>query len=309
VKLVNFNVRQTRFPFVKHRYKYFALSALLIVAGLLSTALFGLNLGVDFESGSTLEILSENHSFTTEEVTSLFERLDLNPGQISLVGSNQEIAEIRFVGTLSQDQIKQIQQAFEAEFGPVDITESTVSPLVAREQAIQAFYGILFASIAIVIYVAIRFEYRFGVAAVIALFHDVLIMVGVFSILRLEVDLTFIAAVLTIVGYSINDTIIIFDRIRDNLKMAKVKTESELAGLVNRSIVETLPRTINTSLTCVIASLALWLLGGEGIRNFSFAFLIGLIAGTYSSIFIASQLWFEWKKRELKKRAVAPQNT
>lgn len=306
---MNFNLRQIRFPFVKHRYKYFLFSFLLIAVGLVTTAIWGLHLGVDFTSGSTLEILAENHSFSTEEVARLFERLDIEPGHISLVGSNLEIAEVRFVGTLSQDEVKRIQQVFEQEIGPVDITESTVSPLVAQEQARQAFYGILLASIAIVIYVAIRFEYRFGVAAVIALFHDVLVMVAIFALFQLEVDLTFIAAVLTIVGYSINDTIIIFDRIRDNMKVTKLKTEEDLEALIDRSIVETLPRTLNTSVTCLFAALALWLLGGEGIRNFSFAFLIGLVAGTYSSIFIASQIWFEWKKRELRKGKLASQNS
>lgn len=306
---MNFKLRQIQFPFVRHRYKYYFVSAFLITLGLIITAILGLNLGVDFQSGSTLEILSHDHSFTTEEVEAIFADLNLTPGDIGLVGNDQEIVEVRFVGTLNQEQINQIKEAFEQAVGPIDLTEYTVSPLVAKELATQAFYGILLASLGIAIYIAFRFEYRFGIAAVIALFHDALFVIATFGVLRLEIDLTFIAAILTIVGYSINDTIIIFDRLRENLKLAKIKTEEDLEGVVNRSIVETLPRTLNTSITVLFAAIALWLLGGEGIRNFSFAFSVGIIAGTYSSIFIASQLWFDWKKREIKKGAATLQNT
>lgn len=127
-------------------------------------------------------------------------------------------------------------------------------------------------------------------------------IVAVFSILQLEVDLTFIAAVLTIVGYSINDTIVTFDRIRENMRHAKVKSFDDLAQVVNDSLRQTLRRSINTVLTTVIAAAALYILGSEAIRNFSFALLVGLIAGTYSSIFIAAQLWLVWKGKQLKKR-------
>ncbi|MDQ0339527.1 preprotein translocase SecF subunit [Caldalkalibacillus uzonensis] len=304
----NFDPESNRYQFVKHRYKYFLLSGLLIGLGLLIIAIMGINLGVDFESGSTLEIMIQDQAFTSEEVEAVLADLGLEPGSIRLIGNNNEIAEVRFIGTLDQEQITQVRQAFAEHFGQVDINESTVSPMVARELARQAVYGILLASVAVIIYVAIRFEYRFGVAAIIALFHDALFIVALFALLRLEVDLTFIAAVLTIVGYSINDTIVIFDRLRENMKFAKLKTVEDLEQLVNRSIVENLPRTLNTSITVVFAALALYLLGGEGIRNFSLALLVGLLAGTYSSIFIAAQLWFEWKKRELKKKLFHPQN-
>ncbi|EGL81635.1 protein-export membrane protein SecF [Caldalkalibacillus thermarum TA2.A1] len=304
----NFDPESSRFQFVKHRYKYFLVSAVLIGLGLVIIAVLGLNLGVDFESGSTLEILIQGQPFTTEDVQAVFAELGLEPGDIRLIGNNNEIAEVRFIGTLDQEEINRVREAFAERFGEIDINESTVSPLVARELANQAVYGILLASLAVIIYVAIRFEYRFGIAAIIALFHDALFIVAVFALLRLEVDLTFIAAVLTIVGYSINDTIVIFDRLRENMKFAKLKRVEDLEQLVNRSIVENLPRTLNTSITVVFAALALYLLGGEGIRNFSFALLIGLLAGTYSSIFIAAQLWFEWKKRELKKKMFQPQN-
>ncbi|WP_234410557.1 protein translocase subunit SecF [Caldalkalibacillus mannanilyticus] len=179
--------------------------------------------------------------------------------------------------------------------------------MVARELARDAVIAILIASIGVIIYVAFRFEFRYGIAAIIALFHDALFVIAVFSLLRVEVDLTFIAAILTIVGYSINDTIVIFDRIRENMKFAKVKTFEDLSAVVNRSIVETLARSINTSLTVIVAAVALFFLGGEGIRNFSFALMIGLFVGAYSSIFIAAQVWLVLKGRELKKKMYRPQ--
>jgi SecD/SecF fusion protein len=142
-----------------------------------------------------------------------------------------------------------------------------------------------------------------GVAAIVSLLHDAFFMVALFSILRLEVDITFIAAILTIVGYSINDTIVTFDRIRENMRRSKkIDSEEELALIVNKSLRQTLGRSVNTVLTVVFVVVALLIFGAPSIQNFSIALLIGLIAGTYSSIFIAAQLWFVLKKRELNKR-------
>jgi SecD/SecF fusion protein len=162
---------------------------------------------------------------------------------------------------------------------------------------------LIFASIGIIIYTAFRFEWKMGIAAIVSLLYDAFFMVAVFSVFRLEVDITFIAAILTIVGYSINDTIVTFDRIRENMKRSKkIETEEELARIVNKSLRQTLGRSVNTVLTVVFVVVALLVFGAESIQNFSLALLIGLISGTYSSIFIAAQLWFVLKKRELKKR-------
>jgi SecD/SecF fusion protein len=179
---------------------------------------------------------------------------------------------------------------------------STVSPTVGKELAKNAIYALLIASLGIIIYTAIRFEWRMGVAAIVALLHDAFFMIAIFSVFRIEVDITFIAAILTIVGYSINDTIVTFDRIRENMiRSKKVETEEELALIVNKSLRQTLGRSVNTVLTVVIVVVALFIFGADSIRNFSLALLIGLISGTYSSILIAAQLWFVLKKRELKK--------
>lgn len=300
----NFNFENRGLDFVKHRRKYFAISAILIGLGMLILLFLGLKLGVDFEGGTRLEIMHDERSFTEAEITQILTEMGHVPGEVRLAGNNNEIAATLFVGTKTPDEVTAIRGEFESKYGQehVTISESTVSPTIARELAEKAVYAVILASIGIVIYVTIRFEYRFAIAAVIALFHDALFIIALFSILRLEVDLTFIAAVLTIVGYSINDTIVIFDRIRENLKFAKVKNTDDLSDIVNRSIVETLPRSINTSLTVVFAALFLFLLGGEGIRNFSFALLVGLVAGTYSSIFIAAQIWIVLKAQEVKKK-------
>lgn len=295
--------------YVKYRNKYFLVSGLVIAMGILIIAFMGLNLGVDFEGGSRLEIMIEDQPFTAEEVTEELATIGLIPDDVPrLAGNENEIVVVLFKGTVGPEKIGELTQVLQAKYGEgFSIGESKVSPVVARELARQAIYAVLLAAFGVIIYVSIRFEYRFAIAAIIALFHDASIVIAIFSILRLEIDLTFIAAILTVVGYSINDTIVVFDRIRENVRHAKLKTVDDLAEVVNRSIRETLVRSINTSLTTALAAATLYLFGGEGIRNFSFALLIGLLVGAYSSIFIAAQVWLVWKGREIKKKMFHPQ--
>lgn len=307
---MNFDQEKLGLDFVKHRNKYFLVSGVLIGIGLLFLLIMGLNLGVDFEGGTSLEIQIEDQPFTAAEIQEVFNQIEgIDPGEITLAGNQNQIAAVLFIGTLTPEEIKAVSNTFEAEFGQKfeGISESTVSPTIARELARQAVLAILLASIGVILYVSIRFEYRFALSAIVALVHDTFFVIAVFSILRIQVDLTFIAAILTIVGYSINDTIVIFDRIRENLRFGKIKTVEQLAELVNKSIVDTLARSINTSLTVVFASVTLFLFGGEGIRNFSFALTIGLLAGAYSSIFIAAQVWIVWKAREMRRKVFQPQ--
>lgn len=302
---MNYNFENTNWDFVQHRRIYFLISAGLIILGMLLIAIVGLNLGVDFVGGTKLEVLLEGENFTENDVQEIFEENGFPPGGVRLVGNDNEIAEVTFDYILDQQEIAQTRQFLADQFATFtagDLSEHTVDPLIARELARQAVWGILLASLGVIAYVAFRFEYRYGVAAIIALFHDALFVIALFAVLRLEVDLTFIAAVLTVVGYSINDTIVIFDRIRENTKFAKLKTEKDVSELVNRSIRESLPRSINTSLTVLFVVTCLYLFGGEGIRNFSLALFAGLIAGTYSSLFIAAQVWMIWKTKEVKQK-------
>ena len=291
------------YDFVKNRNLYFIISSLLTVAGIILLLTIGLKLGIDFESGSRVNIQA-NETLTNEGVEEEFKSLGLEPESVVLAGKNDQ-ANVAFKGVLSKEEIAKLNTHFEEKYGePPSV--STVTPTVGRELAQNALIAVLIASVGIIIYVAFRFEWSMAVSAVIALLHDAFMIIAVFSILRLEVDLPFIAAVLTIVGYSINDTIVTFDRIRENMKLEKVKTQEKLAGIVNRSIRETLTRSINTVLTVIIAAVALLIFGADSIRNFSIALLIGLTFGAYSSIFIASQLWYVLKSRQMKSKKSRP---
>ncbi|MDR7073627.1 preprotein translocase subunit SecF [Fictibacillus barbaricus] len=287
-----------KYDFVKNRNLYFIISALLTVAGIVCLLTIGLTRGVDFESGSRVNITA-NEPLTNEKVESEFKSLGFDPESVVLAGKNNTQANVAFKGVLSKDEIAKLNTHFDKKYGePPSV--STVTPTVGRELAKNAIIAVLIASVGIIIYVAFRFEWSMSIAAIIALFHDAFMIVAIFSMFKIEVDLPFIAAVLTIVGYSINDTIVTFDRIRENMRLEKVKSKEKLAEIVNRSIHETLSRSINTVLTVVIGAVALLIFGADSIHNFSVALLIGLIFGAYSSIFIASQLWYILKSRQLK---------
>jgi preprotein translocase subunit SecF len=289
-----------KYDFVKNRNRFFMISALLTSLGIIFLLTIGLKLGIDFESGSRVTVVSER-TLSADEVKDDFESLGFDDAAIVLAGKNNTQANASFKGVLSKEEIAKLNTYFMDKYGE-NPSVSTVTPMVGRELAQNAFIAILIASIGIIIYVAFRFEWSMAVAAIIALFHDAFMIIAVFSILRLEVDLPFIAAVLTIVGYSINDTIVTFDRIRENMKLEKVNNKEKLAEIVNRSIHETLGRSINTVLTVIFAAAALLIFGADSIRNFSIALLIGLAFGAYSSIFIASQVWYVFKSRQLKNK-------
>ncbi|CAI9396848.1 protein translocase subunit SecDF [Niallia sp. Sow4_A1] len=292
-----------RLDFVKYKNVFFTISSILIVAGLVIMFIFKLNLGIDFASGSRIEVMADK-ALTTAEIEDQLDTLNVKADDIIISGDEQNVAAIRIKGDLSQDKINTIKAEFENKYGH-DPNVSSVSPTVGKELAKNAIYAIVFSSIGIILYVTIRFEIYMALAAVIALLHDAFFILVIFSITRLEVDITFIAAVLTIVGYSINDTIVTFDRIRENLaKKKRIKTSQEIKDIINTSIRQTFARSINTVLTVVICVVALLLFGSNAITNFSLALLIGLIGGAYSSIFIASQLWYVWKKKELKRKGV-----
>lgn len=295
------NFSQQNLDFVKHRNKFFMFSALLVFVGAILLSTLGLNLGIDFTAGTKVELLS-NEPLTANLIAEEFESIGLTPDSIVLAGDKQEIAYASFIGNLDQEEILKVQNHFREKLDN-DPNISSVSPTVGKELARNAFISVIFASIGIIIYVTIRFEILYGVAAIVALLHDAFIILAIFSIVQMEVNLPFIAAVLTIVGYSINDTIVTFDRIRENLKLEKkVKSFEDLARVVNKSLVQTLARSINTVLTVMFAAGALLIFGGEAIRTFSFALLVGLVAGTYSSLFIAAQLWLVWKSKTLNKK-------
>lgn len=291
------------FNFVQQRKKFFTISIALVLLGLVFIGWKGLNLGIDFTSGSRVEVLADQQ-LTTEEINDQLDEIGYEAKKVVISGDNKEIAVARFDSVLTEKNIAEIKNHFSEEYGN-EPNVSTVSSIVGEELVKNAIYAVAIASIGIIIYVTIRFEFYFAVTAIIALLHDAFFIVALFSITRLEFDITIIAAILTIVGYSVNDTIVTFDRIRENLRLKKrVKTFDELAEIVNKSLMQTLARSINTVLTVIFAALMLLIFGATSITNFSFALVIGLIAGTYSSLFIAAQLWLVWRGSMLKRKPI-----
>ena len=287
-----------KIDFAKHANKFFALSGVLIVAGIVVLFIFKLNLGIDFTSGTRADI-QVTDGVTAETVNNELKDLGVEPESISTSGNNTVVA--RYATDLNKEEVANVQSYFKEKYGAEPML-STVSPVIGQELVRNAGLALLYAAIGIIIYVTIRFEWRMGLPAVLALLHDVFIMVAVFSIFRLEMDITFIAAVLTIVGYSINDTIVTLDRIRENNKKMKVyRSEADIDRLINTSLRQTLTRSINTVLTVLIVVVFLVLMGSDAIFTFSVALLVGLISGVYSSLFIAIQLWGVLKKKQLRK--------
>lgn len=304
--------RFEKLDFIKIRKPFLIASAATVIAGVIALFTLGLNLGIDFASGARVEIMTNDQQALTKEVVEQdFEKLGFTPKDITIAGEDGKLAIARFIGEFSKDDITKVKSYFTEKYG-VDPNISTVSPTVGKEIAKNALFATAIAAIGIVIYVAIRFEFYFGFASIIGVLFAAFFVIAFFSFTKLEVDLTYIAAVLTIVGYSINDTIVTFDRIRENLKRRKkpVRNFDELAKIVNNSIIQTLARTINTVLTVIFAAIALYIFGAESIRNFSLALLIGLLAGTYATIFIAAQLWLIWAAKTIgkpkKKKIVKP---
>jgi protein-export membrane protein SecD/preprotein translocase SecF subunit len=303
--------RFDRWDFVKHSKKFFIFSGLLTVIGIIALLTMKLNLGIDFTSGTRVEVMSDK-PINVQQLEDEFQKLDLKkPEDIVLSGDHNNIGVARLIGVLSKKEIAELKAHFKQQYGS-EPNVSTVSPVVGKELARNALIAVLISSIGIIIYVTIRFEIYMALAAIVALLHDAFVIVTFFSLTRLEVDLTFIAAVLTIIGYSINDTIVTFDRVRDLMKKRKVKTVDDLKYIVNRALQQTLTRSINTVLMVTFTVVALLICGSEAILNFNIALLVGLICGVYSSLFIAAQLWIVWKGNQLKKgktkkREIEPQ--
>ncbi len=295
------------YDFVKLSKYFYTFSIILTIAGIVSLSVFGLNYSVDFRSGSNVDI-TLTKPLTEAQVKPVIEKLGFANDPSINTGSGGQMS-IRFETVLTDTQENALKQAFNKDLDSgASFEVNTVDPTIAKELERNAIYAVLLASLGIIIYVTIRFEWRFAVASVVALLHDAFLVISVFSIFRLEVDLTFITAVLTIIGYSLNDTIVIFDRIRENMRFAKQKKTGEVATIVNKSISQTMTRSLNTVLTVFIACLFLFILGSESIRMFSLAMMIGLAFGAYSSIFIASPLWLVLKNKQ-KPKAKTPSKT
>lgn len=289
---------------VKHRKKIFTFSITLLVAGAIVLSFLKLNPGIDFTSGSRIEAPADE-SLQTEEIEDDLDELGLEAKAIVISGDDDDLAVMRFDSVLSEDQVTEVTDYFADKYGE-DPSVSVVSPIVGQELVMNAIYALAIASVGMIIYVTLRFEFFFALTAIIALLHDVFFMLVVFSLTRIEFDVTIIAAILTVIGYSINNTIVVFDRIRENIraKDKAIKDAKELAAIVNKSLMQTFMRSINTTVTTLIAVLAFMILGAQSIFGFALALVVGLFAGAYSSLFLASQLWLVFRSRKLKEKPV-----
>ena len=293
---------------VSHRYWFFAISLLLIIPGLISLLTFGLHVGIDFSGGTVWDIMVPNRTapLSTDEVRQIFEQAGIEANvQVSPPDAqNRVFAAVRTPEVREGSPEKtQVTDALTAAFpGAVLERFETVGATVSGESTRQAVLAVAAASMVILAYLTISFRkaphpIRFGVAAILAMLHDVLLVLGIASILGrligLEVDALFLTAVLTVLSFSVHDTIVVFDRVRENL--ANRRSNQSFEDVVNTSVVQTLTRSINTQLTSFLTLLALLLFGGESIQHFILILLIGLISGTYSSIFNAAQLLVVWE--------------
>ena len=288
-----------------HNIQFFAkkkiavgLSILIILIGGIFVATKGLNLGIDYKAGTSITIVSDK-KISKSSVRDDLKELKLKSSKIEK--SSDEIS-VYLDDSLDGDKVKEVNNYFEDKY-EAKVNIGVVSNLVQKELVKNAILSVLIALVGIIIYVSIRFKFSYAIGGVVALIHDVLIMFSLFAIFRFEVSSMFIAAVLAIIGYSINDTIVSFDRIRENLKKHDYRKLSydEFVNICTTSIQETFTRTIYTTITTLLPVIILILLGSSGIFNFNMAMLIGLIAGTYSSIFIATIIFMFLEKKNLGK--------
>lgn len=295
-----------KFDIIGKRYWFFLISALVMIPGLISIAVQGFNLGIDFTGGTLLDLRFARPVTVTEVRSALAEnKLENSTIQLAVSGDSEASPNV-FIRThvLSDDERRVVLSSMEKSLGSFDtLRVEKVGAVIGSELTKNAIMAVVVSWLFMIGYITYRFEFKFAVSGIIAIAHDLLIVVGMFSLLQKEIDASFIAAILTIVGYSINDTIVIFDRIRENLKTHS-KAEP-FAQLVNRSIWQTMTRSIYTVLTVIFATLALYLFGGETTKNFSLALLIGFASGAYSSVFNASPIWVTWKEYEDRKRIAA----
>jgi len=290
----------TNINFVGHKNLAMAFSWVLIMIGVFSMVTkSGLNFGLDFTGGSLVQVKMSKVT-TAADVRDTLSTLELKGMTIQQVGdlSDEFLIKAHESSSKTESLANNIQKTLEGRYGAgaVDIRRAEmVGPQVGKDLRSKAAMAILYSIIGMLIYITFRFEFRFGVGVVIALLHDVLITLAFFSVFNKEIDLTVVAAFLTIVGYSVNDSVIICDRIREN--MAR-HVGSKLDWIINRSINDTLSRTVMTSGITLLSVIALYLFGGDVIRNFALAMLIGIVVGTHSSIFVAAPviLFFEKDK-------------
>lgn len=303
-KRSKFNFKKV--DFVSNRKLFFGISSSLLIAGAVVIAIFGLKLGVDYQGGTNITVASKEE-LTVQQIEESLNKLNLNAEEINLL-NNDLGASIILKGELSKETSAEVKDYFENKY-EIAPNISVISHIVKKELTKNAIYAVIIAILGIIIYMTLRFKLSYAIAAIVALLHDIFIVIGFFALFRIEINVTFIAAILAILGYSINDTIVAFDKIREHYK---ANPNESKRNIVNISLRETLLRSLYTSITTLLPVIALIIFGSFEIINFNVAMFVGLIAGTYSSIFIASQLWIyleNWLKSEHKKEETELEET
>jgi preprotein translocase subunit SecF len=290
--------RERNIDFVGRRGLAAVLSLIMILVGVGSLVIKGgPKYSVDFTGGSLLQVRMAE-IVPIDQVRAKLQEVGYSAAQIQRFGEPNELL-IRIPDAGDMTAVDSVKDALRAAWPDLELRrEESVGPKIGGELRSAALQAIMFSLVLILIYITIRFEFRFAVAAILALVHDVLITLGVFSLVDHEISLAVIAAFLTIVGYSLNDTIVVFDRIRENLR---VPARTAYGAILNRSVNQSLSRTIVTGVTTLLVLVVLFLFGGEVLRDFAFALILGVIVGTYSSIFIATPILVEWQHRAPRK--------
>jgi preprotein translocase subunit SecF len=283
-------IGEKNFNFVRNRRMAYIISAVVILVGLVSIIFQGFNYGIDFAGGTLIQIKFDK-SVSTTEIRNVLSEFNLSQSTIQNLSENEFVIRTE---KIDPEQRKGILSTLRENLTDLEtLRVETVGPVIGENLKKLALYALLFAFIGIILYITLRFEFKFSIISILALFHDCLIVLGIFSLLQKEITISIIAAVLTIIGYSLNNTIVILDRLRENIKF---KAKEPFENLINMSINQSLSRTINTTLTTIIPILALYFFGGNILSDFALALFIGMVAGTYSSIFIASPLLLEWNR-------------
>jgi preprotein translocase subunit SecF len=285
---------------------WYIISLVIIIPGIICMFTRGFNLGIDFTGGTIIDLRFDKpvSIMDVRDVLKTY-KLDNSPIQLAGEDSSAAVSQNVMIRTvdLEENDRKAVMASLKDSLGNYNVLrEEKVGSTMGSELMMQALWATLLSWLLIVLYISYRFEFRFGIAAVLALVHDILIVLSVFSLMQKQVDSSFVAALMTIVGYSVNDTIVIFDRIRENLKL-HFRKGGDIDELANTSIYQTLTRSIYTVCTVLFTTLALYYFGGDTTKDFAFALLIGFTCGAYSSIFIASPLWVTFRGWAEAKRA------
>lgn len=294
-----------RFDIIGKRKIWYAISSLLIIASLFFMVTRGFNMGIDFTGGTIIDLRFEK-AVNINDVRAVLNEYDLSNSTIQLSGESSSSTEsenvmIRTVD-LEEQERKEVMAGLTDKLGAYQVLrEEKVGATMGTELIMNAIYATIISWLLIIAYVSYRFEFKFGISAVLGLAHNVIIVLGAFALTQRQIDSSFVAALLTIIGYSINDTIVIFDRIRENLKL-HFRKNGDIVELVNTSIYQTMTRSIYTVSTVLFATFALYFFGGDTTKDFAFALLIGFFCGAYTSIFIASPLWVTFRRYSDKKR-------